>query len=335
MLNKRPTLKDIAKALNVSTTTVSRALNNKDDISAEMRHKVWEVARMLDYKPNSLARSLRQRSSNKVIGVIIPEVDHYFFSTIIKGITMSIEAEFLIMIGETRHDAVLERNMIDRYMDHFVGGIILIPTRYNSSIKNIRHLQEAEIPHILVDRIFGDYDGNYLRHDSLEGAQKAIDHLIQKGKKRIAILRGDMECTVSSERVIGYKNSLRAHHMTIDESLILSCPNASREEAFMACKRLFELPDPPDAIFTITDHLAAGVYQYAAAHSLRIPEDIAVVGYSNSEISDLLQPKLTSVAQDGFELGRIAKEQMIQMIADPSHKYKSVISSPLIVRGSS
>jgi len=335
MLKKRPTLKDIAKALNVSTTTVSRALNNKEDISEEMRDKVREVARMLDYKPNALARSLRQKSSNKVIGAIIPEIDHYFFSTILKGITSNINGEYLVMIGESRHNPDTERDIITRFIEHFVGGIILVPTREHASKNNVRFLEETEIPHILLDRTFENYTGNFLRHDSLHGAELAIDHLISNGKKRIAILKGDDICTVSADRLQGYKNSLTAHNIGVDEELILSCPNASKEEGFTACSQLFSLAQPPDAIFTVTDNLAAGIYHYASMHGLRIPEDIAIVGYSNSDISEILYPKLTTVAQDGFELGRFAKEQMIHIINDPEFTYKNILSSSLIVKQSS
>jgi LacI family transcriptional regulator len=335
MLKKRPTLKDIAIALNVSTTTVSRALNNKEDISKEMRKKVWDVAKMLDYKPNTLARSLRQKSSNKVIGAIIPEVDHYFLSTIIKGITSSIDAEYLIMIGESRHNPEMERKIINRFVDHFVGGIILIPTKHDASKRNIHLLQEAHIPHILVGRTFETYEGSFLRHDSFHGAEVAIDHLVSKGHKRIALFKGADECTVSKDRLAGYKKSLSMHNIDFDDSLIITCPNACREEAFVACEQLFRLKQPPTAIFTITDHLAAGIYQYASAYGLNIPDDISVVGYSNSDLSDILHPKLTTVAQDGFELGRIAKEQMIKIIDDPAYAYKNILSSSLIVRDSS
>ncbi len=335
MLKKRPTLKDIANALNVSTTTVSRALNNKEDISKEMREKVREVAKMLDYKPNALARSLRQKSSNKVIGVIIPEVDHYFFSTIIKGVTASINGEYLVMIGESRHDPDIERTIIKRFIEHFVGGIILVPTRHNASEKNLHYLNEAEIPHILLDRTYETYKGNFLRHDSLHGAEIAIDHLVSRGKKRIAILKGSEECTVSADRLIGYKKSLASHGIALNEELILSCPNASKEEGISACRQLFSLPEPPDAIFTITDHLAVGVYQYVSSLGLKIPDDLAVVGYSNSDFSDILYPKLTTVAQDGFELGRKAKEQVIKIINDPEYAYQNILSSSLIVRDSS
>ncbi len=333
---KRATLKDIATALNVSTTTVSRALNNKSDISDEMRKKVWEVARILNYKPNSLARSLRQQSSDNVIGVILPEVDHYFFSTIIKGITSSIDKNFLIMIGETNHDLEREKSIIDQYLEHFVAGIILLPTRHVQSIANIKTLIDASIPLIVVDRTIEDYEGNYLRHDSFLGAQQAIDHLIQKGRKKIALLRGALECSVSADRVRGYKASLKNHGFEIEEHLIKVCPNTSKKEAFMACNALFtESDNPPDAIFTVTDHMAAGVYEYAHKAELRIPQDLAVVGYSNSEISDVLSPKLTTVGQDGFELGKNAKAQLIQIIEHPQFTCRQILPSSLIVRDSS
>jgi len=127
----RTTLKDIAKYLNVSVTTVSRAINDKGDISPQMRQKVLEVAKMLDYKPNSVAISLRKKTANKLIGVIIPTLDHYFFSTILSGITTSdfTDDDYMIMIGESNHDVVKEKELIEKFQDHYVTGIIIVPTR--------------------------------------------------------------------------------------------------------------------------------------------------------------------------------------------------------------
>ena len=137
----RTTLKDIANYLNVSTTTVSRALNDKDDISMSMRQRVLEVARLLDYKPNSVAISLRKKTRSNLIGVIIPSVDHHFFSTILHGITTStLQDDYMIMMGESNHDVVREKEIINRFGDHYVAGVIFVPSRHRRSQENVKLL---------------------------------------------------------------------------------------------------------------------------------------------------------------------------------------------------
>lgn len=332
----RTTLKDIAKYLNVSTTTVSRALNDKDDISTSMRQKVLEVAKMLDYKPNSIAISLRKKTTNKLIGVVMPVVNHYFFSTILRGITTTSQNDdYMIMIGESNHDAEREKEIINRFGDHYVSGIILVPSRSKKSNENVQTLTERRTPFILIDRTFKDYDGSYIQHDDYQGAYIATQHLISKGRKRIGMLRGDNDCSVSAIRLDGYIDALKEHNIPFDPTLILSSTAASKKEGYQAMETYLKMDNPPDGIFAITDQLAAGALSCSYHKGLSVPKDISLVGYSNSDVSEIVSPTLTTISQDGFEMGRLAKEYLIEMCHHENVIRQKVFPAELIVRESS
>ncbi len=332
----RTTIKDIANYLNVSTTTVSRALNDKDDISDKMRQKVLEVAKLLDYKPNSIAISLRKKTSEKVIGVVLPSVNHYFFSTILRGITTTGHGDdYLVMIGESNQDVKREKEIINQFDDHYVAGIILVPTRNKDSRENVEMIGRRGTPMILIDRTFDDYQGSYIQHDDFKGAYDATNHLISQGKRKIAMLKGGHDCSLSQTRYDGYKTALNDINLKSNSAFVISCTNANKEEGYGAAQKLFAQSIKPDAIFCITDQLAVGVLEYAKDHKISVPAELSIVGYSNSEIAQNVTPKLTTVGQDGFEMGQLAKEYLIEMVLRPEVIRQKVFSSELIKRDSS
>ena len=178
-MRNRATLKDIAKALNVSITTVSRALNDKSDISVKTREKVLQVAKMLDYEPNTMAISLRKNVAREVIGVILPSVEHHFFSTILQGVTTSAhKSGFMIMFCESGYSSEKEMQLMDQLGHHFISGIIYAPSRNASHELNLAHLENMNIPYVLIDRIFPDFNGSYVQYDDYNGAYDATEHLI-------------------------------------------------------------------------------------------------------------------------------------------------------------
>lgn len=336
-MTKRSTLKDIAKSLNVSTTTVSRAINNKEDISVHMRKKVLETAKLLNYKPNTVAVSLRKKSSGGLIGVIIPSVDHYFFSTILKGIITSKDASNnLIIIGESSQNPSKERQIINRFESHYISGLIFVPSRHPDSIKNVETLTKDGVPFVLIDRKFANYNNSYVQHDDFNGAYQAVEHLILRGRTNIALLKGDDECSISNERFRGYKSALEAHQFALNPEYVISCPYTNKQEGFEATSQLFQSGrNRPDAIFCITDNLASGVYEYAYSMAIRIPEELSVIGFSNSEISVNLIPKLTTVEQNGLAMGQEALKFLLAKIKNESRIDQKTFQSNLIVRGSS
>lgn len=334
----RTTLKHIAEYLNVSTTTVSRALNDKDDISFEMRQKVLQVAKMLDYKPNTIAISLRKKTTHNLIGVILPKIDHYFFSTVLRGITTNESADgHLVIIGETNHDPIVEKEIINKYGDYYVSGIIMAPTRSKESKGNVKLIQQRNIPLVLIDRIYDDYEGSFIHSDDMTGAYKATKHLLNKPRKRIAILKGHDECSVSEARLKGYKKALKESNIPFDENLVVTCMvDTSKGEGHNAAEGLFQIQaqNPPEGIFAITDRLAAGALEFALSQNIKVPDQLAIVGYSNSEISENVTPKLTTVNQDGYEMGKLARIHLLTSVKQPNHLFQKRFDADLIVRQS-
>ncbi len=332
----RTTIKDIANYLNVSTTTVSRALNDKQDISNQMRQKVLEVAKLLDYKPNTIAISLRKKTTKKLIGVVMPSVNHYFFSTILRGITTSTYGDdYMIIIGESNQDVQREKEIINQFDDHYVAGVIIVPTRNKGSKDNVEMIRQRQSPLILIDRTFEDYNGSYIQHDDFKGAYDATSHLIRRGKREIAMLKGGQDCSLSQSRFEGFRTALKDNNLVHNPARVISCTNANKDEGYAAAKTLFSNGTKPDAIFCITDQLAAGALRYAQEHDISVPKQLALVGYSNSEISQSVTPKLTTVSQNGFEMGRLAKEFLVEMCHHPEVIRQKVFSSELIQRESS
>lgn len=332
----RTTLKHIAEYLNVSTTTVSRALNDKDDISFDMRQKVLQVAKLLDYKPNSIAISLRKKTTHNLIGVILPKIDHYFFSTVLRGITTTDSADgHLVIIGETNHDPDVEKEIINRYGDYYVSGVIMAPSRNKESRENVRLIQQRRIPLVLIDRIYSDFNGSYIHCDDLTGAYKATKHLLHKNRRRIAILKGLDECSISEARLNGYKKALREAGIPFDSNLVATCTvDTSKGEGFSAARELFQKPNPPEGIFAITDRLAAGALEFAYSNQINVPKELSIVGYSNSEISENVTPKLTTVNQDGYEMGKLARHHLLTTCKQPDHLFQKRFDANLIVRQS-
>jgi len=332
---KRTKLKDIAEALNISVTTVSRAINSKSDISDETRKAVLEMAEQLNYRPNALAISLRKSEFN-VIGVILPSVDHYFFGTVLKGImNKAHQANYLVMIGESMNDLDKEKEILNQFMSHCVTGILISPSVQDKSLDSLSQVRNKRIPFVVVDRPLENEIDSVVKYDDLNGAFLAVDHLISQGYKNIAVLKGRKECIISETRLNGYKKALKLHNIRYDPSLIKSCIYPSKNDGYQMSKELLLSNKEVDAFFAITDEMAAGVYEAAAEYKIKIPSDLGVVGYSNSEISYHLTPKLTTVEQPGESMGELAFDYLQQIIIGNNRLFKKTFDAQLIIRSSS
>ena len=333
-MKRRATIKNIADSLNLSTSTVSRILNGKGEFSKETTDAVKRVAQMLDYRVNSLAVSLRKNIPRKVLGVILPQVNHYFFSSILNGIMITSHNQgFMVMVGESLDQFEKEKELINNFADHFVSGIILAPSQDKQSALNISKMDREYLPNVVIDRTFEGKLGSFVRHDDFNGAYKAVSHFIKNGRKKIGIIKGPDRCNISSARFEGYKKALKDNDIQYSKSLMRSAPITNKSDGYKFFKDLYE-KEQPQAVFTITDMLASGVYEYASEKNIEIPKDLAVIGYSNSEISDLLKPKLSTVNQNGFEMGKMAYEYLMLQIEDPKIKRQMTFESELILRDS-
>jgi len=333
---KRVGLKDIANALNVSVTTVSRALNNKFDINENTRKLILEKAEELNYRPNAYAVSLR-KNEYFTIGVILPTIDHYFFSTVLKGIMNKAHmANYLVIIGETNHDLDKEKEILEQFITHCVTGVIISPSNKSSYQNNLGTLKQKRIPYVLVDRAYGNENDHYVKYDDPNGAFLAVEHLIDQGYRKISFIGGEDYCVISQSRFEGYKRALEENNIPIDNNLVKSCGNLDSENhGYILAKQILLSKNRPDAFFTVTDTVASGVYHAAQDLNLSIPNELGIVGYSNSKLSSHLTPTLSTVEQNGKQMGEQAFDFLQQTIIGNVSQLKKTFDARLIVRESS
>ena len=333
------TLKDIAKHLGVSVATVSRALKDFPDIGAETKAAVKKLAEEWNYRPNTLAVGLRKQKS-KIIGVIIPEIVHHFFSSVISGIMDEMEQHgYSIMLFQSNETLFREQRDIDVLLNSRVDGLMISLSNNTTTFEHISNAQKMGIPVVLFDKVTDELDCSQVVVDDQEGAYLATKHLIDQGCKRIAHIRGPEHPKNAHDRLQGYINALHDAGISVDESLILSCEKVIHEEGYQFAKQLLALPTPPDGIFAITDAVAIGAMVAIKEHGLHIPTDIALVGFSNWRMAAVVEPTLTSIHQPGYEMGQAASRILLEEInvskSENIQHQKIVLKTNLVIRDSS
>lgn len=334
------TIKDIARELGISPSTVSRALKDHPDISPETKKSVNELAEKLNYQPNIVALSLRQSKTN-TIGIIIPELVHFFFSTVISGIEdVAYSAGYNVIITQSNESLIREKANIKTLFNSRVDGMLISMSRETSTFDHIEATIAKGVPLVFFDRVYDTDTTSKVIVDDLSGAKEATLHLIEQGCKRIAHLEGPPNLGITKQRLEGYTEALNENNIPVIQELIMPCPLGSIEEGKAATEILLKMAQPPDAIFATNDPAAMGAMQAIKEAGLKIPQDIAVVGFSNWFFSGMLEPPLTSVDQPGFEMGQEAAKLLIRQIEvkskdnDPIPETK-ILKTRLIVRDSS
>lgn len=333
-------LKDIAKVLGLSIATVSRALNNKSDISPQTRKKVLETAKAMEYQ---LAKHQLPNSGStyaKVVGVVIPLVNHYFFSTLLKGIMSKANLHgYQVVVGESLHDVKTEKKILEEFMDFSVSGILFAPCVHSDFQKNLLPVIHSRIPAVVMDRIYDNYLGNYVLTDDFNGACLAVKHLYDQGYNYIAHIGSLDNRSVGMERRKGYKHAMKKLNLNIPDNYIIRVDLTDTEKsinnAYKATRNLFSLPEPPDAIFAVTDDAALGVYKFANENDIAIPDDLGVVGFSNSILSRHVTPKLSTIEQNGMAMGELAFDYYLKALHSNGKVFQKTFDAQLIVRESS
>ena len=340
MRSTQVTIKDIARELGISPSTVSRALKDHPDISVETKKAVTELAERLNYTPNSIALSLRQQKTN-TIGVIIPEIIHFFFSTVISGIEdIAYDAGYSVIVSQSNES--YEREVIDSkaLFNNRVDGMLVSLSRETTKYDHFKSLFDRGVPMVFFDRVTDEINCSKVIVDDYTGSFDATEHLIQQGYKHIAHLSGPASLTITEDRLKGYKDALSKHGITYDESIVMR-ENASEDEqvAKDLTLKLLSGSNPPDAIFAINDIAALGAMIAAKEKGLKIPEDIGIVGFSNWRFTSLTEPPMSTVNQPGFEIGREAARLLIKQIEAKDGEVVEPetikLQTNLIVRGSS
>jgi len=334
MSKENITIKDIARELGISPSTVSRALKDHPDISKATRDAVNELAERWNYRPNPIALSLKSGSS-KTIGVIIPDVVHYFFSTVISGIEdVLYERDYNMILCQSNELWEQEVKNIRTLLSHRVDGILASVSKTTTSFDHYRSIIEKDIPLVFFDRIAEELEADSVVIDDEAGAYNATIHLLRSGRKRIVHLAGPPQLAIARNRRSGYLRAMKEYRLTPGADDIVKCDNIASAERIIPeqLKR-----DPmPEAFLAVNDLTAAQVLMIVKKHGLKIPEDIAVVGFTNSQIAILTDPGLTSVDQKGNEMGQIAAGMLLDRIENLNIPVqRKIITSELVVRGSS
>ncbi len=334
---KNTTLKELAKELNLSISTVSRALNNHADISIPTQERVKELASKLHYSPNLFAKGFRRHRTH-IVGVIVPNISHYFTSTVIKGILDEGEAlGYRVIISESKNDESKQSEMLQTMIQFGVDGILMALARKTKSFDSILQVA-SRIPLVLFDKVSDKIPCTQVVINEEEAAYNAVEHLINTGKTRIAIIKETEQSFNSKKRFQGYLRALKEHNLPIDEKIILSTEDISLSKGRILANILLSLKNRPDAIFAITDSAAIGAIKALNKFKVSIPDEIAVVGFSNSVHSTIISPSLSTVDQPGEKIGRTAVKYLIEEIENPKDDLitKTIeIKTNLIVRDSS
>lgn len=334
-MTKPPTIKDIARQLNVSVSTVSRAMRNAADINPQTRQAVMELAEQLNYQPNMLALSLRNQQTH-TIGVIVPNQD-YVLSTMVKGIDeVALEAGYTVMVCQSNESFGREIVNTRRLMESLVDGFIISVSSETKIFDHFKKIQEKNIPMVIFDRITPQLSAPSVRLDNEEGGFLATEHLLEQGYTRIAILAGPKNLGISNDRMAGYLRALKKYKIKADPHLVMHC-DFNQDYAFFATEELLAMKKRPDAIFAISDRMAIGAMLAVKKKGLQMPGDIGLVGFNNEPVVSLVTPSISSVEQPSFEMGKVAAKLFIEMMhnKDDMSNDEIVLKPKLFIRESS
>lgn len=331
------TIKDIAKALGLSTSTISRALRDTHEISAATKKLVLAYAKEINYQPNPIALSLKERRS-KSIGVVVSEVANSYFSQAINGIeSIAYDRGYHVIISQTHESYDREVINVQHLASRSVDGLVVSLSSETIDISHFTSLHERGLPIVFFDRVPEEIDTHKVTADNEKGAYQATAHLIKNGYRNIAHLTSSTHLSISIERLSGYKAALIDHGIAINPLYIKHCLHGGMmyEETEKAIKELMALKDRPKAIFIAGDRLSTGCLTVLKTLKIDVPNDIAVVGFSNLDVLDLFSPPLTSIRQPAFEMGQLSTTMLLQLIEAkyPVEEFeKRVLETNLYVR---
>lgn len=337
--NQPTTMKDIAEKFGVSIATVSRALSGSKRVSEEKRNAICRYAREHDFYPNDIAKSLRnsRRKPIRIIGVIVPEFTHYYFSSVLTGIEeAATEHDYRIIVATSRESYEREVAVCQMFEAHQVCGVIVSQAKDTVKYDHFKSLLSKGIPIVFYDRICTGVDASRVVVDDYTGAFMAVQHLIETGCKRIAFYGMAVSTEIGKNRYNGWHDALLKAGMHPDDSFVRLCDN--REDAERITPEMLSRTDRPDAFFCVNDDTAIGVLYTAKRMGLRVPEDVSVCGFTNGQRAVACDPQLTTVEQRGVTVGREAANILIDKaegLIPPQKTEKRVVRTRLVVRGSS
>ncbi len=328
------TVKDLAKRLSLHYTTVSKALRGHPDISVSTKNRVLSLAKELDYHPNSIAKSLKKQATS-TIGIIVPSIKIDFFSAVISGVEeVAYEQGFNTVVCQSNENSEREAIHVRTLISSRVDGVLVSVSQSTTSGAHFRALQKQGIPLVFFDRVCEDVEADKVVVDDYGGAVQAVRHLIQFGYRSIAHLAGHKNTSIGRERCRGYMNELERNGIAIDDELIIY-GGLQEKDGIAAFGELRSLSKMPEAVFTVNDPVAIGIYNEIKRHGLEIPRDVALVGFGDVKLSSYLDPPLTTVVQSPYKIGKAAAGMLLRRIENPGIETEvEVIETKLIIRES-
>ncbi|MVZ60405.1 LacI family DNA-binding transcriptional regulator [Sphingobacterium humi] len=313
----RITLKDIAKALNLSASSVSKALNDSHEISQETKKLVKDYAEKHHFRINKIAQTLKTGKTYS-IGVILFNISNNFVAQMLDGIqVVSEQAKYDIIIMQSRNNELLEKKAIEVLRNRGVDGLLISPINHQSSETELRALQENGIPVVLIDRIFHNLHTHKVGVNNFEGAYRATKHLVDQGKKRLMHITGK-DLGITEERLNGFKAALATANIPFHPDLLLACDYTEGSQVEIEIKRkivqLLDAGQKPDAIFCATDDITSRTLGVLAELNIAVPTEIALIGFSNTPYAHALNPALSAVVQPAFEMGKLGFQKLIELV---------------------
>lgn len=337
--NKTVTIHDLAKELGVSASTISRALKEHPSISQNTIKKVKKLAEERGYRPNQLAASLRKRKTTNV-GILVPWINRPFISSLISGAEKAARQKgYNIIISQSQDSYANEIDNIKTLFDSQVCALVVSLAMETKTYDHFDPFLENDIPLIFVDRAPAELDVYKVIIDNFTAAFNATKHLIEQGCERIAHLGGATHQNIYRERARGYVEALKQHNLPIDEKLLLKGNILSSEEGTRLAEYLLSLPNPPDGIFSANDTAAVSTIQYAKSIGIKIPEQLAVIGFNDDPICQIVEPKLSSVVHPALQMGKITMEKILQLTSENGFQngngQPTILDTTLVLRDSS
>ncbi|GAA4299238.1 LacI family DNA-binding transcriptional regulator [Aestuariibaculum suncheonense] len=334
---KKTTIKDIANVLNISPAAVSKALHDDSRISDKTKEAVREVAKELNYQPNHLASALRRGKSN-LVGLIVPRTNSNFFSSVIQNIEEVLNKKgYNIIITQSNESFKKECSNIDTLLFTQVDGIIASMANETINLEYFEKIKSKGIPLILFDRGENNLNVDYIGINDYDSSHMIVEHLVKQGCKRIAHIGGYRHTRIFNNRIRGYIDAIKKHNLPLEEDLLVES-SLTIEDGREKMKQLLALKKPPDAVYVAADYAALGALQVLEEENIKVPADIALVGFGNEPFTALVTPSITTVNQHSDEIGKQAALTFLERVKSPNKKQtlnKFILEAELIVRESS
>ncbi len=329
----KTTITDIAKKLNISTSTVSRALSDHPEVSQKTKATVKKTARKMHYHPNTIAQSL-QRGHSNIIGVLVPQVRHVFFAEIMAGISDVMEkAGYSVLICQSNEKYDNEVRNVETLLQQRIAGLLVSISEQTKDYDHFNQVIASNIPLVFFDRTCKKIKASSVTTDDYQPAYSIVSHLIEKGYRRIAHLAGVTNLQLARQRLSGYKKALQDNGIQFDPDLVIENGLNEEDGRHSFLKLYNQLAIKPDAIFGVTDPVIFGAYQEIKKMGLKIPDDIALAGFSNNPTGALLDPPLTTVNQPAYDIGKVAAELLLdRIVKDKTEIINKILPTELIIR---